>query len=497
MNAPSSTGFSGIAVKSFCVGFYGVFDAFPENLRQRVTKRVQQHLFNAPCTAVPLLANRIAGTVSLSKDAHPKCEPKVTPVMSRFLNILTTPEVVRTIDPKRLLDLLAPYQQYLAGRGLNLPASTKAGTIDHEKLIHILDTPSMETPQEMLNALALINDMATEQGMDALLVAARDRGVRIQLDDETSPGDVAVQVWLADSDLLEAQHAWHTFKMPRRMECFAPAKDEDPPFLKLIGKRIDRCRSDISAWMSDHNRSDKVQLLFKELPDQIVATIRRGDPVRRIETIDRRGVRSVHLRPAAKDTVILCRSENVMLINSQLVKAREVYRRCIGELMFGNPDHFSAFNRFTFKPLIEDRQAVIVADPANGIESVRLTEIRSHPDGSQAAYVQLGADNLFTDATERGYDLTLDSTLASIKLNFGFRNDRRTRAIKLYAGNAACYTRDHLSELIEGWLENRGFLIKRTPRPKKVRGQKKPPATDTSTNRTHTTGRDDQALASA
>ena len=114
---------------------------------------------------------------------------KVKPDMSRFLNHLTNPEIVRTIAPVRLLDLLSPHQEYLAGRGLKLPTTTKASTIDHDKLINILDTPSMDTPQDMLNALGMINDMATEQGMDALLSAARHAGVKLDLTDEESPAD--------------------------------------------------------------------------------------------------------------------------------------------------------------------------------------------------------------------------------------------------------------------------------------------------------------------
>ncbi|TWU43997.1 hypothetical protein Q31b_15310 [Novipirellula aureliae] len=166
------------------------------------------------------------------KDAEPN-KRKVTPEMSRLLKHLTNPEVVRTIDPPHLLELLSPYQKYLTTRGFKLPARPSASKLDYEKLIHILATPSMDTPQDLLNALGMINDMATEQGMDALLSAARQVNIGLRLSGETSPADVAVQVWLANPAMLEAQHTWHTFKMPRRMECFSLAVDNHSPLLKL------------------------------------------------------------------------------------------------------------------------------------------------------------------------------------------------------------------------------------------------------------------------
>ncbi|WP_168565120.1 hypothetical protein [Crateriforma spongiae] len=382
--------------------------------------------------------------------------------MSRFLNHLTNPEIVRTIGPTRLLDLLSPHQTYLAGRGLKLPAPSKAATLDHDKLIAILETPSMDTPQEMLNALGMINDMATEQGMDALLSSARSADVRLDLSDEDSPADVAVQVWLAAPALLEARHAWHTFKMPRRMECYAPAGD-DTPLLKLTSERIESCRRNVADWMNQNNRSDNAKVLLREDADQVVTTIRRGDPYKRFETIDKRGIRRVHLRPAAKDVAILDRAENVLLVNSQLKNAREVYRRCMGSMLFGSPDHFVEFPRFTFDPFVELQRDVLSPADIDEIESIQLTEVRFDFDRDQHPYKVFGADDLVADMEQHHYELPWDERIQSMNLRFKFRNVRMRRAIKLYAGNAACYTRDGYAELIERWLRLRGIMLGRTP----------------------------------
>ncbi|TWT51076.1 hypothetical protein Pla22_38520 [Rubripirellula amarantea] len=395
------------------------------------------------------------------KDAKPN-ERKVKPEMSRFLKHLTDPEVVRTIDPRHLLELLSPHQTYLSSRGFNLPAVPSASKLDYEKLIYILETPLIDAPQDLLNALGMINDMATEQGMDALLSAAQQASIALRLSGQTSPADVAVQVWLANPAMLEAQHTWHTFKMPRRMECFSPATDNDSPLLQLTSNRIEACRVNIGDWMDNHNRSSAAQLLLRETGETIVATVRRGDPFRRVETIDNHGIRAVHLRPAAKDTMTLCRRENIFQINSQLKSAREVYRRCFGDLMYGSPDHFIELPRYNFDAFVEHGFEMISPGDLDAIEYIALTEVRFRNGGSQNPYTIYGADDLIVDMEERGYEIALDDSIDSISLLFKFRDVRLQRAIKLYAGNAACYTRDEHAVLIEEWMKLKGFMLERS-----------------------------------
>ncbi|QDT60522.1 hypothetical protein SV7mr_30450 [Stieleria bergensis] len=73
---------------------------------------------------------------------------------------LTNPDIVRTIETKRLLALLKPYADYLRGRGLSLPSARQAATLDLELLAEILETPDEAAPQDLLNAIGYIDEMA-------------------------------------------------------------------------------------------------------------------------------------------------------------------------------------------------------------------------------------------------------------------------------------------------------------------------------------------------
>ncbi len=78
-------------------------------------------------------------------------------------------------------------------------------TLDVDQLVEILKTPDEEAPQALLNAIGYIDEMATPQGMDALLRAAIYDGMRFDADADQTPADIAVQVWLHDHKIVEEQ----------------------------------------------------------------------------------------------------------------------------------------------------------------------------------------------------------------------------------------------------------------------------------------------------
>src|SRR4051794_33804164 len=113
----------------------------------------------------------------------------------------TKPDFLGAIDPTRLIAFLQPWQSYLAGRDLALPADGTA-KLDCELLAQILLTPDSDMPKEMIDALYYVHETSTAEDMDALLDLATKREVAVELQPHTTPADVAMQFWLAHPDLL-------------------------------------------------------------------------------------------------------------------------------------------------------------------------------------------------------------------------------------------------------------------------------------------------------
>ena len=118
-----------------------------------------------------------------------------------------------------LLALLLPHLAYFADRGLVL-SSTDGADINYQALAEILLNPDDAMPPLLVDALYHVNEMATSEGMDALLDAAAANGVQLDSGGEMTPADVAVQVWLKDRDLFERQHAEQFLCRRRSFESF-------------------------------------------------------------------------------------------------------------------------------------------------------------------------------------------------------------------------------------------------------------------------------------
>ena len=60
--------------------------------------------------------------------------------------------------------------------------------IDYSRLASILMNPDDKTPDDLVNALYFVHEMATLEGMNQLLQAAREKGLVLKYDSESYNG---------------------------------------------------------------------------------------------------------------------------------------------------------------------------------------------------------------------------------------------------------------------------------------------------------------------
>jgi hypothetical protein len=80
------------------------------------------------------------------------------------LRHFSSPHVLRSIDPHRLLAFLRPYDDFFSGRGYELPVRDSDEEIDYQRLLDIFMSPSESSPRELLDALFLVDEMSTVMG---------------------------------------------------------------------------------------------------------------------------------------------------------------------------------------------------------------------------------------------------------------------------------------------------------------------------------------------
>ena len=132
-------------------------------------------------------------------------------------------EVLRRVSPEHMRRLLKPYGDYLGQRGYPLPESPDTA-LEYSMLARIFASPDSDTPPELAEALYLIDEMATPEGMDALLDAANSARLDLDLKSDPTPEEVALQIYLASSALLRRHHAQHYWTPHGPSNRFSPVR---------------------------------------------------------------------------------------------------------------------------------------------------------------------------------------------------------------------------------------------------------------------------------
>jgi hypothetical protein len=268
-----------------------------------------------------------------------------------------------------------------------------------------------------------------------------------------------VQVWLYDRTIVEEQHAWHTWKSPRRMDCFQPSKGVRRSLAALTPARINQATMDLSDYFGGSNRSKFCKIHIRQMEDRIEISVQRGDPFQRRPTIEDNSIRNLHFRPAGKDVVVFRRSDHVLQCNSSIKRAIPIYQRVLGILLFDDPNYFSDDEIFTLAPLEDLGEDALSWGDIDEIESIVFTKYRVDL-GAQNAYETFEADDIIAYLRTCGKPLVIRGRLVDATFKIKFRGTKAWRTVKLYAGNAACYTRDGNAAAAERWLMLRRFIIR-------------------------------------
>jgi hypothetical protein len=269
-----------------------------------------------------------------------------------------------------------------------------------------------------------------------------------------------MQVWLFDSKMVESQHAWQTWKTPRRMECFQPARLTGSAPMAITDERLNQAIKDAGDWFAKHNRGRKLFMTPRIFDNEIQISIRRGDPFSRKSTIDDDGIDTITFREARKDSMVYCLNDEVLMLNSSLKSAYPIYCRIFSKLLYDDPDHFGLVTRYTLAPLSELGEDALSPGEIDAIEEIVLLNYRVRLGGPFNSYIIHGADDYFADLKWRGGSFQAEGSLDRATFRIKYRHVKAPRTLTLYAGSSSSYTRDENAHYAEQWMVLRDFVMK-------------------------------------
>lgn len=375
------------------------------------------------------------------------------------LRHFSNPAILRSIEPERFLTLLDTHRQFFHDRGYPLPLQGNAAELNYQSLVDIFSTPDASSPKELLDALFLIDEMSTAEGMDALLAAAAAAHLALDSNEESSPADIAVQVWLIDRDILERKHAEQFLIRPKSFEYFQSRHTVPPTCNPPTASRRHQLERDLDDWFEEKRRGRATRVFIYPSEHEVRFLVRHGEPFKREESLHGAGVGSVCYRPLKYDVVVYDRRLGELRINAQLVGEKNLYREKIGHHFFSDSGCFPGTRKYTLEPLRELEIDALACGDVEGIESISLTEVDFYWGGAHGEVEVRKAGDLFAALATRKGHFPSSPRIVKAVFRVKFADSKTPRSVKIRPGNIAEYTRDSDALLIEQWLALRGFIL--------------------------------------
>ena len=368
------------------------------------------------------------------------------------LHRFTRPEALKSIEPSRLIELLAPYREFFAEKAVYLPSPGGLDLIDFQGLVRVLASPD-GMPDELLDTLWRIHELSTVEAMTSFL---EDADLCHEVGDDATPADVAVLVWLRDRQELERKHAEMHLNRPRSFDYFMA--EETGGLDRIEPRPVKELEAALDRWFIEHKRGRGCQVFDYSKKDEVWFLVRHGDPFRREGSLVDGEPSSVCYRPEKYDVLVYDGSIGELRMSARTKGERQLYRESFGLHLFGSPGHFPGKQKYTLEPLRTDGRAATVCSDVEGLDWIKLKEIHYFWTGSFSEIETHKADDIFAVLDARGTTIPEKPRIIRASFQVKFTRNRTPRSVAVRPPNVAQYTHDGDSELIEQWLLNRRFI---------------------------------------
>ena len=360
------------------------------------------------------------------------------------------------------------YQPQLAERSVSWPQETLVDEEFYKALKQLFLSPK-ELPEELVDFLDVVAEMGNEAGEDRLRNGLEGLAPKVELDEESSLLEIALQIGLAHPDYLREKHSEHEMvavssfqyfgtKTPKgsRLEFKAPGAE---------ARAVLEAALDVIFTKKLRGRNT-VRVTPHDMDGEYWYVVEHGGALERKRTNDggKRDVLSFHLNE--HDLVVHDPVRDEVRIHCGNVKwQREAYRMEFGKFLRGNYQYFSLRKNFTLEPLRDDVERALSTENFPDIPKVRLVEARICYDGEFADVIVIKSKDRLASVKHQSERtgkpvpaVPAGGRLAWAVFELADKDPKKKpRKVHLRLPNALRVPRFSDARQIHEWLTDRGF----------------------------------------
>jgi len=366
------------------------------------------------------------------------------------------PATLRAIDPATLRSFLQPYHDYFTANGIDL---SDAVELEYEELGRLLRSPPGPAPSELIDALYLVHECSSQEDADALLGAAAKIGLMI--DDTPAPTcqDTAMRAWLLNPELLRERHAQAIAWRQRKYHYFRGPAVSSRTIPIVAPAAIDLLQATLDEWFDSNGRGTGCHAYAFRTDETLTIVVRHGlRKVREASQEDDGSSGVAYYRPQRHDVVVYELEKDSLGVHADTLGERHLYRQAVGRVVFNHVDYFSKELLFTLAPLVDQGEDALLCEDIDGLESIRLVEIRRVWGGAYREVETRRADDIFAAFRARDHPVGPAEKLVTAVFKVKFADSAKERSVTIRPNAHATYQRNEDSHLIERWLARRGFM---------------------------------------
>jgi hypothetical protein len=374
------------------------------------------------------------------------------------LRRLCRPDLLRAIGSKHLGALLAPHAAYLASHGITLPLEGRDAPLQYVALAQLFLAPDEAMPRELIDALYFIDEIATASGVEALLQAAKARGIRWHTCVEMTYAEVVLEMWLMDPHLVERVHAELAVRRHRAFDYFQAHSPRVPGIPTGLAAKLQALEVELNDCFHDRGYGRYTRIHHDEQDDSLWFYIGHGGLLRREAAVEDNAPTTVCYRPELYDSVVFVRLSGELGIHARGPWEKQLYQRLFGKHLFGDEQLFGGTSKYTLDPLWTDGEAALRCLDVPGLEWVKLGELRVFQPGRVPRSECFRSRDLFASWQSRHLPLDRNAHLVSAGFHVKVLGCPNSRWLAVRLSNHAQYSRDVAPVCLEPWLYRRGFI---------------------------------------